>query len=152
MNSFFLRVLLLAVGTSLCVSCSAMLPKLEPPKVDLVGVAIVGGNFKAERLDFTLEVTNPNNRTLAVESIDYVLTLSGVDFGTGSNAEPFTLPALGQSEVHLQVTADLAKAAQAILSHLGDPSLDYQVAGHVKLAHSVIPAFPFTAHGHVAIK
>jgi LEA14-like dessication related protein len=152
MSSYFLRVLALLPATALLASCSAMLPKLEPPKVALVGVAIVGGNFKAERLEFTLEVTNPNNRTLAVDSIDYVLTLSGVDFGTGSNAEPFTLPALGQSEVHLEVTADLAKAVQAVLSHLGEPSLDYQVAGHVKLAHSVIPAFPFTAHGHVAIK
>jgi LEA14-like dessication related protein len=151
MNPNFPRVLL-ALGTLVLSSCSAMLPKLEAPKVELVGVAIVGGNFKAERLEFTLEVTNPNNRTLAVESIDYVLTLSGVDFGTGTNAEPFTLPALGQSEVHLQVTADLAKAVQAVLSHLNDPSLDYQVAGHVKLAHSVIPTFPFTAHGHVAIK
>src|SRR5580698_9616941 len=149
MNHHALRTLLLVPITALLAACSAMLPKLEPPKVDLVGVTIEGGNLKAERLGFTLEVTNPNNRTLAVESIDYVLTLSGVDFGTGTNAEPFTLPALGQSEVHLQVTADLAKAVQAVLSHLNDPSLDYQVAGHVKLAHSVTPTFPFTAHGHV---
>lgn len=152
MNDLSMRMLLLVPITALLAACSAMLPKLEPPKVDLVGVAIEGGNFKSERLGFTLEVTNPNNRTLAVESIDYVLTLSGVDFGTGTNAEPFTLAALGQSQVQLEVTADLAKAFQAVLSHLGEPSLDYQVSGHVKLAHSVIPVFPFTAHGHIAIK
>ena len=133
-------------------ACSAMVPKLEPPKVDLVGVAIEGGSFKAERLGFTLQVSNPNNRSLAVERIDYVVTLSGVDFGTGSSAEPFTLAALGQSEVRLEVTADLAKAMQAVLSHLGEPTLDYQVSGHVKLANSLLPAFPFTAHGHIAVK
>jgi LEA14-like dessication related protein len=146
------RSLLLAlIGTTLA-ACSAMLPKLEPPHVDLIGVTIEGGNLKAERLGFTLQVMNPNNRSLAVERIDYQLTLSGVDFATGSSAEPFTLAALGQTEVHLDVTADLAKAIQAVLSHLGEPSLDYQVSGHVKLAHNVIPAFPFTAHGHIAIK
>jgi LEA14-like dessication related protein len=147
-----LRALSLALIAGTLVACSAMLPKLDPPKVDLIGVALEGGNFKSERLEFTLQVTNPNNRSLAVERIDYQLTLSGVDFATGSSAEPFTLAALGQTEVHLDVTADLAKAIQAVLSHLGEPSLDYQVSGHVKLAHNVIPAFPFTAHGHIAIK
>jgi LEA14-like dessication related protein len=147
-----LRLLLLALSALALLSCSAMVPKLAPPKVDLVGVAIEGGNFKAERLGFTLQVTNPNNRSLAVERIDYVVTLSGVDFGTGTSAEPFTLAALGQSEVRLEVTADLAKAMQAVLSHLGEPTLDYQVSGHVKLANSLLPAFPFTAHGHIAVK
>jgi LEA14-like dessication related protein len=147
-----MRALLTVLSMTTLAACSAMLPKLEPPKVDLVGVAIEGGNFKAERLGFTLEVMNPNNRTLAVERIDYVLTLSGVDFGTGTSAEPFTLAALGQTEVQLEVTADLGKAVQAVLSHLGEPTLDYQVSGHVKLAHSVLPAFPFTAHGHIAVK
>lgn len=152
MNHHPMRVLLLVLTTGALAACSAMLPKLEPPKVDLVGVAIEGGNFKAERLGFTLQVTNPNNRSLAVERIDYILTLSGVEFGTGTSAEPFTLSALGQSEVQLEVTADLAKAMQAVLSHLGEPTLDYQVSGHVKLAHSVLPPFPFNAHGHIAIK
>jgi len=152
MKTRSLRTLLLVPITALFAACSAVLPKLEPPKVELIGVAIEGGNLKAERLGFTLEVTNPNNRSLAVERIDYVLTLSGVEFGTGTSAEPFTLAALGQSEVRLDVTADLATAIQAVLSHLGEPSLDYQVSGHVKLAHSVVPAFPFTAHGHIAIK
>jgi LEA14-like dessication related protein len=152
MNHHLTRRLLLALSLVALTSCSAMLPKLEPPKVDLVGVAIEGGNFKAERLGFTLQVTNPNNRSLAVERIDYLLTLSGVDFGTGTSAEPFTLAALGQTELRLEVTADLAKAVQAVLSHLGEPTLDYQVSGHVKLANSVLPPFPFTAHGHIAIK
>src|SRR5580698_3346606 len=133
MNHHALRTLLLVPITALLAACSAMLPKLEPPKVDLVGVTIEGGNLKSERLEFTLQVTNPNNRSLAVERIDYVLTLSGVDFGSGTSAEPFTLAALGQTEVRLEVTADLAKAVQAVISHLGDPSLDYQVSGHVKL-------------------
>jgi LEA14-like dessication related protein len=152
MNIPSMRVLLLLLSAAALAACSAMLPKLEPPKVDLVGVAIEGGNFKAERLGFTLEVMNPNNRSLAVERIDYVVTLSGVDFGTGTTAEPFTLAALAQTEVQLEVTADLAKAMQAVLSHLGEPTLDYQVSGHVKLANSVLPAFPFTAHGHIAVK
>jgi LEA14-like dessication related protein len=152
MNNPARRVLLLMLTATTLSACSALVPKLEPPKVDLVGVEIEGGNFKAERLRFTLQVTNTNNRSLAVERIDYVLTLSGVDFGTGTSAEPFTLAALGQSEVQLDVTADLAKAMQAVLSHLGEPTLDYQVSGHVKLAHSVVPAFPFTAHGHIAVK
>jgi LEA14-like dessication related protein len=151
-NQCSLRLLPLALSALMLAACSAMVPKLEPPKVDLVGVAIEGGSFKAERLGFTLQVSNPNNRSLAVERIDYVVTLSGVDFGTGSSAEPFTLAALGQSEVRLEVTADLAKAMQAVLSHLGEPTLDYQVSGHVKLANSLLPAFPFTAHGHIAVK
>jgi LEA14-like dessication related protein len=152
MNQKSMRVLLLGLSMTTLAACSAMLPKLEPPKVDLVGVAIEGGNFKSERLGFTLEVMNPNNRSLAVERIDYVLTLSGIEFGTGTSAEPFTLAALGQTQVQLEVTADLAKAVQAVLSHLGEPTLDYQVSGHVKLANSALPAFPFTAHGHIAIK
>ena len=131
--------------------CSAFLPKLEPPQLEVVGLNFLGGDHQHQKLRLHLQVTNPNDRQIAVRSIDYQVALAGADFAQGSSAEPFTVPALGQGEFDLDMNADLGSLLRVLSAHLGDSALDYQVTGRVHLAEGLIRELPFKGHGQLAL-
>ena len=140
--------------TVLCLmasGCSALLPKLEAPKFQVVGLKMLGGDQKHQQLRLRLQVTNPNDRQIAVKSIDYQLMVAGSDFAQGTSAESFTVPALGQSEFDLDMVADFGTLLRVLSAHLGDAALEYQVNGHVHLAEGVVREFPFKGHGKLAL-
>ena len=131
--------------------CSAFLPKLEPPQLEVVGLNFLGGDHQHQKLRLHLQVTNPNDRQIAVRSIDYQVALAGADFAQGSSAEPFTVPALGQGEFDLDMNADLGSLLRVLSAHLGDAALDYQVTGRVHLAEGLIRELPFKGHGQLVL-
>jgi LEA14-like dessication related protein len=131
--------------------CSALVPKLEPPKFKVVNLKMLGGDRQHQQLRLRLQVTNPNDRQIAVRSIDYQVALAGTDFAQGSSAEAFTLPALGQTEFDLDMNADLGALLRVVGAHLGASALEYEVNGHVHLAEGLIREFPFKGHGQLAL-
>ena len=148
-----LRAACLLVAMCLLVeACSALVPKLEPPKFKVVGLKLMGGDRQHQQLRLRLQVTNPNDRQIAVRSIDYQVALAGADFAQGSSAEAFTLPALGQTDFDLDMNADLNALVRVLGAHLGASSLDYEVSGHVHLAEGLVREFPFKGHGQLALR
>ena len=131
--------------------CSSLLPKLEPPQLEVVGLNFLGGDHQHQKLRLRLQVTNPNDRQIAVRSLDYQVALAGADFAQGSSTEPFTVPAMGQSEFDLDMNADLGSLLRVLSAHLGDSSLDYQVTGRVHLAEGLVRELPFKGHGQLAL-
>ena len=144
-------IFLLAVLCLLGSGCSALLPKLEAPKFEVVDLKMLGGDQKHQQLRLRLQVTNPNDRQIAVKSIDYQVALAGTDFAQGTNAEPFTVPALGQSEFDLDMNADFGSLLRVLSAHLGDAALEYQVSGRVHLAEGLVREFPFKGHGQLKL-
>jgi len=135
----------------LLAGCSSLVPKLEAPKFEVVGLTMLGGDTKHQQLRLRLEVTNPNDRQVAVKSIDYQVALAGTSFAQGTSADPFTLPALGKTQFDLNVDADFGAVLRVLAAHLGESSLPYQVDGHVHLAEGLIREFPFKGHGQLAL-
>ena len=135
----------------LLAGCSALVPKLEAPKFDVVGLKILGGDKKHQQLRLRLQVTNPNDRQIAVKSIDYQVALAGTDFAQGTSPEAFTVPALGQTEFDLDMNADFGALLRVLAAHLGEPSLPYEVSGHVHLAEGLLRELPFKGHGQLAL-
>ena len=144
-------IFLLAVFGLLGGGCSALLPKLEAPKFQVVGLKMLGGDQKQQQLRLRLQVTNPNDRQIAVKSIDYQLTVAGSDFAQGTSAESFTVPALGQNEFDLDMVADFGTLLRVLSAHLGDAALEYQVSGRVHLAEGLVREFPFKGHGQLKL-
>jgi LEA14-like dessication related protein len=142
----------LAAMCLLFVGCSSLVPKLEAPKFKVVGLKLMGGDRQHQQLRLRLQVTNPNDRQVAVRSIDYQVALAGTDFAQGNSAEAFTLPALGQTEFDLDMNADLNALVRVLGAHLGASSLDYEVSGHVHLAEGLVREFPFKGHGQLALR
>ena len=135
----------------LLAGCSALVPKLEAPKFDVVGLKILGGDQRHQQLRLRLQVTNPNDRQIAVKSIDYQVALAGTDFAQGTSPEAFTVPALGQTEFDLDMNADFGALLRVLAAHLGESSLPYEVSGHVHLAEGLLRELPFKGHGQLAL-
>jgi LEA14-like dessication related protein len=131
-----LRLLALLLLCGLMGACASMLPKLEPPVLSVTGVDIVGGTLQQQQLHLRLHVVNPNARAIAVRGIDCNLELEGQPFATGATDAAFTLPAAGETDFGLNVTANLNTALLALLSGLGHKSVDYHLYGEVHYQRS----------------
>ena len=146
------KVLLLLAIVGLSSGCTSLAPHLQAPELQVVGLTFLGGDNRHQQLQLRVQVTNPNNRPIAVRSIDYQVALAGSHFADGSSAEPFTVTALGQSEFNLNVNADLAALVRVVGAHLNDTALDYQVNGTLHLAEGLLREIPFKGHGQLPLR
>jgi LEA14-like dessication related protein len=145
------KILLLFALCGLASGCTSLMPHLEPPQLKVVGLNFMGGDYRHQQLRLRVAVTNPNDRQIAVRAIDYQVALAGSHFAEGSSAEPFTIPALGQSEFNLDVNADLAALVSVVGQHLNDTDLDYEVTGTLHLAEGLLRDIPFKGHGKLPL-
>jgi LEA14-like dessication related protein len=91
-------------------------------------------------------------RQIAVRSIDYRVALADQDFASGTTAEPFTVPALGDSQFELNVTADIDKAIRLAAQRMVTGELPYRVTGRVRLAEGALRTLPFTSSGNLSLR
>jgi len=145
------RLLMLSAAVMLAIGCTS-LSHLQAPKLQVVGVNYVGGDGHHQQLMLNVHVTNPNNRSIAVRSINYELALAGTHVAQGESGEPFSVPALGESDFKLGVDADLNSLLRVIGAHYNDPAVDYEVSGTLHLAEGVLREFPFKSHGQVPLR
>ncbi|MBS0375655.1 MAG: LEA type 2 family protein [Proteobacteria bacterium] len=133
--------------------CAALAPHFERPRLELVGVEVRDATLAEQHLRVRLRVENPNARALPVESIDYALRLGGEEFGNGSSANPFTVPASGSAEFELILTTRLATTLWKVLPRLRDgaPPLEYQLAGTVRTGLAFLRTIPFDERGSIAL-
>ena len=143
-------LLLLALGV-LAPGCASFAPHLKAPDLRVVGLTYLGGDNRHQQLRLRIQVTNPNNQQIAVHAIDYQVSLAGSHFADGSSAEPFTVPALGQSEFNLNVNADVAALVSVVGAHLNDSTLDYELTGTLHLAEGMLRNIPFKNHGKLPL-
>jgi len=134
------------------VGCAA-LPKFEAPKLSVVSIKVQSADIFSQRLQVRMRVMNPNARELPIKGITYQIEVSGADFAQGSSDTPFVVPAMGEAEFDVQVTANLAGALAKFLSRGGSQdSVDYRLTGSVALSSGFLRRIPFDEHGSVKLK
>jgi LEA14-like dessication related protein len=148
------RLQMAAVTATLAVAlagCASMVPKLEAPTLAVTTVAIGGGNSQAQQIRLTFHATNPNDRAIAIRSIECTLELEGAAFAQGTTDSAFTLPALGQADFDLNLTANLNSVLAALAGGFGHHTVDYRVYGKVHLQGGVVRTIPFDQKGRVRL-
>jgi LEA14-like dessication related protein len=126
----------------------AALPKLEAPKLSVVSLKMQGGDFFSQKLLVRMRVFNPNDRELPIKGITYRLEVNDTELGNGSTAMPFTVPAMGEAEFDMQITANLAGALGKLLSRRNSSeALDYRLVGDVALSSGFLRRIPFDERG-----
>lgn len=147
-----LRLVLLLVTTGAAVAgCASVLPKLEAPRLAVTSVVIGGGNIQQQQIRLTFHVTNPNDRAIAIRSIECNLEIEGAAFAQGTTEAPFTLPALGETDFDLNVTANLNSVLAAFAGGFGHHTVDYRVYGQVHLQGGMLRTIPFDQKGTVRL-
>ena len=143
---------LVALPLIALMSGCAALPKFESPKLSVVALKVQGGDFFSQRLQVRMRVFNPNDRELPIKAITYSLEVSDTEIGNGSTSAPFTVPAMGEAEFDMQITANLAGVIGKLLSrkNSSDP-LPYRVVGDVSLSSGFLKRIPFDERGSVKL-
>jgi len=123
----------------------ATAPKLEPPKVSIVGLKVVSAEVWVQHLKVRLQLHNPNDRDLPVTALEYTIEIAGQNVASGSYAERFVVPAHGDAEFDTNVTANLAAAVLRLLTHVPSTLVPYRLAGKITLAEG-LGRIPFEEH------
>jgi LEA14-like dessication related protein len=138
-------------------ACSAFMPKLETPRLSVVNVEMLDGTLWEQRLKVRMRVQNPNDRALPIKGLSYTLEVADQDFARGLSDASFTVPAMGEAEFDMNVTANMATALVKLLGQRdGDDSLaerlPYRIVGKVSLAEGVLRTIPFEERGELRLR
>jgi LEA14-like dessication related protein len=141
-------IALFALGLS---GCSLFIPKLEKPTLSVVDVQLLKGDLWHQELKVRMRVQNPNDRQLPVKGLSYELDVDGQEFAHGISGDSFVVPAHGEAEFDLSVSANMASLLVKMLGQGGD-SLDYQLSGKISLSAGLLRSFSFNEHGSFKLR
>ena len=127
--------------------------KLEPPTLSVVSMKVQSADIFSQRVQMRLRVVNPNDRELPIKGISYRIEVEGDQLAEGLTDAPFVVPAMGEAEFDMQVTANLAGTLAKYLMRGNAPdALDYRLVGKVSLSSGFLRSIPFDEHGSVKLK
>ena len=127
--------------------------QLQPPQLTVMSMQVQTADLFSQRMLVHMRVVNPNARELPVKSINYRIEVGGADLAQGLADKPFVVPAMGEAEFDVQVTANLANALTQILGRKGSrDTLDYRLVGSVSLSSGFLRRIPFDERGSVKLK
>lgn len=142
-----IAIVLLTAG-----GCSSFGPKLEPPQLSLVHVAMTSADIFSQQFLVRLHVQNPNDRELSVRGVEYKLFLQGDSFAEGVSNKPFVAPALGETEFEMTVRTNFVSSVGRLLSRLnGRDEVEYVIEGKVLTDLGMIRKIPFQQSGTVSL-
>ena len=146
----YLPAIVLTLGIAGCVGLGT---KLETPHVAFVGLKAVEANLFEQRLEVRLRVQNPNNIELPVKGLDVDVELAGEHFAHGVSAREFTVPANGEAEFDMNVTAN---AASALIRILGSDrksldAVEYRLKGKLSTRLGMLRSVPFDESGTLPV-
>jgi LEA14-like dessication related protein len=147
------RVLALAAAL-LVAGCSSLGANLQTPRLSLVGIQLQDASFFEQRLRVRLRVQNPNDLVLPVRGLDVNFQLEGEDFAQGVSERAFDVPAFGEAEFDMLVTANAATAFLRILDKDRSgriESLDYRIRGKLSTSLGLLRSVPFDERGTISL-
>src|SRR5271167_3913235 len=139
---------MLAVG-AMAGACSLMAPKLNRPNVSVVGIELTSGNLLQQKFTVKLNIQNPNDRELPVRGLHTELHVGGQQVASGVSDHAFTVPAYGESEFDLSITANVALAWLLLADKLNQnaKSIDYDLTGAASIDLPFLSNLPFHQRG-----
>lgn len=151
------RILLLCALVALLPGCAVFAPKLQAPRLEIVKVELIKGDLFEQRLRARMKVQNPNDRELRVRGITYSIELGGEELGRGLSGSSFVVPAGGEAEFDMLVTANLAGTVLKLVERArkgGAPprELEYRLHGEVKLEGGLLRTVPFDEKGTLPLR
>jgi len=144
----------LCAGLILAVAGCASTANLEPPRLSVVSMKMQSADLFSQRLRVRMRVMNPNDRELPVKGITYSIEVDEAELANGASSAPFVVPAMGEAEFDVDLTANLAPTVLKFLKGGGSrpEKLDYRLVGKVSLASGLVRNIPFDERGSVDLK
>lgn len=137
------------VATMVLAGCSYFVPKFETPQLSVVNVELQKSDLWEQRLRVRMRVVNPNDRPIPVKGLTCALEVQGEELAHGVSGASFNVPALGEAEFDMNMTANMAGALLKLLGRnnsIGD-QVDYRVTGKISLSEGLLRSIPFEDRG-----
>jgi LEA14-like dessication related protein len=130
--------------------CASLPTNLKTPEVSFVSLRAVEASVFEQKLEVRMKVRNPNAIDLPVNGLDVDMELAGEPFARGVSAREFVVPANGEAEFDMNVTAN---AMNALLKIAGDKSgaVDYKLKGKLSTKIGLLRTIPFEESGRVPV-
>ena len=143
----------LLVVLALVAGCAGLPSDLKTPEVSFVGLRAVDASLFEQRLEVRMKVRNPNLIELPVKGLDVAVELANEPFAQGVSAREFIVPAGGEAEFDMIVTAN---AATALLKIAGSDrksreEIPYRVTGKLSTRIGLLRSIPFDESGTVPV-
>jgi LEA14-like dessication related protein len=138
-------VVLLAGG---CV----LAPGFKEPELDVIDVQLLRGDLLQQELRVRMLVRNPNDRALAVRRVQYEVKVAGEAFATGESGRDFSIPANGETQFDVGVTANVAALVLRLLSGGRRDAVDFRITGKVTLARGLVRTIPLDEEGEFRLR
>jgi LEA14-like dessication related protein len=131
--------------------CAAIPTNLKTPGISFVGLKTIEASVFEQKLEVRLKVSNPNSIELPVNGLDVDIELAGEPFAHGVSAREFVVPALGEAEFDMNVTANAATALLKIAGERkGDP-IGYKLKGKLSTKLGLLRTIPFEESGTLPV-
>lgn len=150
-----MRLLAALLVACLLSGCAGLVPRLETPRLSIVNVEMVKSDLWEQRLRVRMRVQNPNERALPIRGLSYTMEIGGEELARGVSGASFTVPALGEAEFDMNVTANMASTLIRLLGRGGkafEEQIDYRIVGKVSLSEGWLRSIPFEERGTFKLK
>jgi LEA14-like dessication related protein len=136
--------LTLAVG-----GCSLIAPKFNRPNVTVIGIEMRSGNLLQQYFAVKLNIQNPNDRALPVRGLRAELNVGGEQIASGVSDRAVTVPAFGESEFDMTISANLALALLKLADRANKhaDAIDYDLSGEASVDLPFLRNLPFHQAG-----
>jgi LEA14-like dessication related protein len=131
-----------------------MTPKFERPTLSVVGIELASGNLKQQNFRVKFNIQNPNDRELPVKGLHADLSVDGERIAQGQNDRSFVVPARGNVDFDMMITANMALALLKLQQRmdLRADSIDYDVSGGASIDLPFLRDLPFRQTGSFSLK
>jgi LEA14-like dessication related protein len=142
----------IALGLVALTACAALPTRLETPEVSFVSLRALEASVFEQRLEVRMKVHNPNDVDLPVHGLDVDVELAGEPFARGVSAREFVVPAGGEAEFDMRVTANAATALLKIAGgEFDSDEIPYRLTGKLSTRLGLLRTIPFEESGTLPV-
>jgi LEA14-like dessication related protein len=131
--------------------CSLLLPHWQAPTLAVVNIQMGHSDLFQQHLVVRMSVHNPNDRQLPVKGLSYALDVNGEECAHGESGASFVVPARGDAEFDMNVTANAAAALLRMFGRGNAAAAQYRIHGKVELSSGILRSVPFDQHGELQL-
>jgi LEA14-like dessication related protein len=141
-----LKIIALTVALG---ACSLMAPKFNRPNVTVISIQLRSGNLLQQNFAVKLNIQNPNDRALPVRGLHTELNVGGQQIASGVSDRAVIVPAFGEAEFDMTITANLAVALLKLADKANQhaDSIDYDLTGEANIDLPFLRNLPFHQSG-----
>lgn len=139
-----------ALALALLLWSCAPAADLQTPAVMLSDIRPSGRMTVFEqRYDIALRIQNPNQMDLPLDGLSYTVALNGQDFARGVSHDRQTVPALGETVMHVMVSSNAMDWIRQIAEIQAHPDMNpsYKVSGTLYVRGYNNTPMPFSQSG-----